>query len=704
MRQQTAGSRPVVEVLLLALGVLLAIPGAGLAQGPGTENGQWTALGGDAWHTRYTPADQIDASNFDELELAWQWNATSFGASTARATPSYIDGKLITVSGDRRHLVALDPASGELLWTFTEPNTHRWEYSMRAGYGKGVAYAEIDGRGVIYITTPGFFLHALDAETGVPLENWGRPVDLPGFRESGTVDLVEDLIADWGPWTSMDRPYDANQGIPQEIGYITSSSPPIVVNEVVVIGNSAEQGYNQTRVENVPGDILGYDARSGEFLWNFHVIPRPGEFGHDTWENDAWQWTGDVSSWAPMSADPELGLVYIVTNGATIDYYGGFHPGDNLFSTSMIALDVKTGERRWHFQMVHHDIWNYDTPTAPILMDVTVDGRDVKGVFQATKQAFLYALDRETGEPIWPIEERPVPASTVPGEKLALTQPFPTRPAPYDLQGRTEDHLIDYTPELRQQALELARANNLFAPLFNPPTHVGNEQGAGPARVCPGGTGGTNITGPAVADPIAGVVFVTSHSGCGRLSVAPAIGSSLDGDHQTGTRYSDFSRATGGGGRGGRGGRGANAESLDGLSIWKGPVGRITAIDLNTGEHLWVIPNGDAPEAQQDLLQNHPLLRDVHNAPTNPGRGGHAAMVVTPNLLLASGQTADNQWHLFAIDKRTGERVGAIEIPGGTRYGMSSWVHEGEQHVIIQLDDGLAAFAINPIEAGGRTH
>ncbi len=405
-----------------------------------------------------------------------------------------------------------------------------------------------------------------------------------------------------------------------------------------------------------------------------------------------------------MSADPELGLVYIVTNGATIDYYGGFHPGDNLFSTSMIALDVKTGERRWHFQMVHHDIWNYDTPTAPILMDVTVDGRDVKGVFQATKQAFLYALDRETGEPIWPIEERPVPASTVPGEKLALTQPFPTRPAPYDLQGRTEDHLIDYTPELRQQALELARANNLFAPLFNPPTHVGNEQGAGPARVCPGGTGGTNITGPAVADPIAGVVFVTSHSGCGRLSVAPAIGSSLDGDHQTGTRYSDFSRATGGGGRGGRGGRGANAESLDGLSIWKGPVGRITAIDLNTGEHLWVIPNGDAPEAQQDLLQNHPLLRDVHNAPTNPGRGGHAAMVVTPNLLLASGQTADNQWHLFAIDKRTGERVGAIEIPGGTRYGMSSWVHEGEQHVIIQLDDGLAAFAINPIEAGGRAH
>ncbi len=706
MTRRTRGSQPILGVRVLALGVLLTLPAAGLAQGPGTEDAQWTYLGGDAWHTRYTPADQIDASNFEELELAWRWNASSFGPSTARATPSYVGGKLFTVSGDRRHVIALDPVSGEVLWSFTEPNTHRWEYSMRAGYGKGIAYAEVDGRGVVYIITPGFFLHALDAETGRPLENWGRPVDIAGFGESGTVDLVEDLIADWSPWTSMDRPYDPNQGIPQDIGYITSSSPPIIVNDVVVVGNSAEQGYNQTRVENVPGDILGYDAGTGALLWKFHIIPRPGEFGHDTWENDAWQWTGDVSSWAPMSADPELGLVYIVTNGVTIDYYGGFSPGDNLFSTSMIALDVKTGERRWHFQLVHHDIWNYDTPTAPVLMDVTVDGRQIKGVFQATKQAFLYALNRETGEPIWPIEERPVPQSNVPGEQLAATQPFPTKPAPYDLQGRTEAHLIDYTPELRQRALDVARAGNFFAPFFNPPTHVGNEQGAGPARNCPGGTGGTNITGPAVADPVAGVMFITSHSGCGRLSVAPAIGSNLDGDHQTGTTYSDFSRATSGarGATGGRGGRGASPESIDGLSIWKGPVGRITAIDMNTGEHLWVIPNGDAPEAQQEALRDHPLLQGVPNAPTNPGRGGHAVMTVTPTLLLASGQTSDNTWNLFAIDKRTGERVGAIEIPGPTRYGLSSWVHDGEQYIIVQLNDGLAAFAINPHVAGGRAH
>ena len=310
-------------------------------------------------------------------------------------------------------MVALDPSTGELLWSFTEPNTPRFEYSMRAGYGKGIAYGEIDGRGVVYISTPAFFLHALDIETGEPLANWGEGVPIEGFPPSGSVDLVADLIENWGPWENLNQTYDPNQGIPLELGYITSSSPPIVVNDVVIVGNSAEQGYTQTRQEMVPGDILAYDARTGAFKWKFHVVPRPGEFGHETWESDAWQWTGDVSSWAPMSADPELGIVYIPTNTVTIDYYGGFHPGDNLYSTSLIALDVETGERKWHFQLVHHDIWNYDTSAAPILMDVTVDGERIPGVFQATKQAFLYAFNRETGEPIWPIEERPVPLHEV---------------------------------------------------------------------------------------------------------------------------------------------------------------------------------------------------------------------------------------------------------------------------------------------------
>ena len=331
--------------LTLAFTTVLALPAAGSAQGPGTESGQWTYLGGDAWHTRYTPADEINASNFENLEVAWQWNAASFGPSTPRATPSYVDGRLVTVTGDRRSVIGLNPATGELLWSFTEPATERSEYSMRAGYGKGIAYGERDGRGVAYISTPGFFLHALDVVTGEPLANWGEAVPIAGFPPTGSQDLLADLIDGWGPWEAWSEPYDPYQGLPLELGYITSSSPPIVVNGVVVVGNSAEQGYRQTRIEMVPGDILAYDAQSGDFKWKFNVIPRPGEFGHETWENDAWQWTGDISSWAPMSADPELGLVYIVTNGVTVDYYGGHSPGDNLYSTSVIALNVQTGER-----------------------------------------------------------------------------------------------------------------------------------------------------------------------------------------------------------------------------------------------------------------------------------------------------------------------------------------------------------------------
>ena len=671
--------------LALAFGAVLALPAASVAQGPGTEDGQWTYLGGDAWHTRYTTADQINASNFEDLEVAWTFNAASFGPSTPRATPSYVDGKLITVTGERRAMIGLDPATGELLWSFTEPNTGRHEYSMRYSYGKGIAYGERNGRGVAYISTPGFFLHALDVVTGEPLSNWGEAVPIEGFPPTGSQDMLADIIDGWGPWENAGRPFDPDAGIPLELGYITSSSPPIVVNGTVIVGNSAEQGYLQTRIENIPGDILAYDADTGALKWKFHIIPRPGEFGHDTWDNDAWQWTGDVSSWAPMAADPELGLVYVVTNGVTIDYYGGHHPGDNLYSTSIIALDSETGERAWHYQMVHHDIWNYDTPTAPILMDVTVDGREVKGLFQATKQNFLYALDRETGVPIWPIEERAVPASTVPGEQLSPMQPFPTRPAPYDLQGRSAENLIDYTPEIYAQALQIAQDGNFFNSLFDPPRTI--DDPLGPAWNCPGGGGGVNITGPPVADPVEGVMFITSTGNCFRLQVEPGVTSRMDSPAQSGRTHSDWvavATTVPGGGR----------AVLDGLPLWKGPAGRITAIDMNTGEHLWMIPNGDASQQEQDRIRNHPLLQGVEGVEVNRGRGSHSTMVASPTLLFATGQTADGAWKLFAIDKHTGERVGTVDIPGSTRYGMSSWSHEGKQYIIIQLNDGLAAMAL----------
>jgi quinoprotein glucose dehydrogenase len=680
------------------------------------QSGQWAYIGGDAAHTRYSPLNQINASNFERLVPAWTFNDPAVGTMTARATPVYVGGKLLSVAGPRRHVVSIDPVTGKTLWTFVEPETARSKYSMRAAYGKGIAYAEVNGKGVVFISTPGFFLFALDAETGKPLPNWGRPIGLPEFPQTGGVDLVEDVIRDWEPWTKLKQKYDPNQGMPLEIGYITSSSPPIVVNDVVIVGNSAEQGYNQTRKEMVPGDILAYDAKTGKFMWKFHVIPRPGEFGHETWENDAWSWTGDVSSWAPMSADPQRGLVYIPTNGATVDFYGGFRPGANLFGTSLIALDVKTGKRAWHFQMVHHDIWNYDTPTAPILMDVTVNGRRIPGVFQATKQSFLYAFNRETGEPIWPMPERPVPQSKVPGEKLSPTQPFPTKPAPYDLQGRTEAHLIDYTPEIKQRALEQAKAGNHFAPLFNPPTHQGNAEGAPGARICPGDTGGVNITGPAAADPVAGVIFITSHSGCGTSLLVP--GKTRDDPTQTGKTIVDWVRggAAGAGdggavaaaiaarGRGaadgdaaaGRGARGAAAvpQTIDGLSIWKGPIGRITAIDLNTGEHLWMIPNGDASQQVQDGIRNNPLLKGLTNVPTNPGRTGHASLMATSTLLFASGQGSDNLSYLFAIDKRTGTRVGKVQIPANSQYGMMTYMHQGKQYIVVQLPGRLHAMAL----------
>ena len=706
--------------LALALGAIVAIGGTGVAQ----QSGEWPGITGGNTSTRYSALDQITAANFNNLKVAWEWRGVKDaginlgGEVNARSLPIYVDGMLITTSGPKRTIVSLDPATGKTLWSFQEPTTGRLEYSMRANHGKGVAYALVNGRGVVFITTPAFFLHALDARTGQPLANWGGAVPVAGFPKTGSVDLVRDLIQDWEPWTKLKQPYNANIGMPLTIGYITSSSPPIVVNDVVVVGNSAEQGYNQTRRENVPGDILGYDARSGKFLWKFHVIPRVGEFGHNTWENDAWQWTGDISSWAPMSADPERGLVYIPTNGATMDFYGGFRPGDNLFGTSLIALDVKTGKRVWHYQMVKHDIWNYDTPTAPILLDVNVNGRRVPGVFQATKQAFLYSFNRQTGEPIWPIVDRPVPQSKVPTEKLAATQPFPTKPAPYDLQGRTEDHLIDYTPEIKRLALEQAKANNQLAPFFNPPTHRGNAEGAGPARICPGDTGGVNITGPPAADPVAGVIFITSHSGCGSMLLGPA--SERDNDRMTGSTVVPWARgsavppgtaAAGRGGAaagrgaapaagrgaapGGRGGAGFGAGSpLAGIpGLFKGPVGRITAIDANTGEHLWMIPHGDMSQEQQEAFRNNPLLKGV-NVDTNWGRSGHAAMMATSTLLFATGSSADSKPMLFGIDKKTGKRVGAVQTPEMGGYGLMTYMHQGKQYVMLPVNGGYTALAL----------
>ncbi len=653
-------------LVALALMSASALPLA--AQAPGQNPvGEWRQMGADYGHTRYSALDQVDASNFQDLQVAWVWRGDNFGPSVDnifRSTPSYVDGKLITVAGQRRTVVAIDPGTGETLWTYREPHTRRFDRSMRQNYGKGVAYAEIDGRGVVYISTPAFFLHAIDAETGRPLENWGRPVPVDGFPKTGVVDMMADLGV----------PYDPYEGHPVEHLVVTTSSPPVVANGVVIVGNSAEQGYYQTMKENIKGDVLGYDARTGAFLWKFNVIPRPGEFGHDTWTGPGqWEYTGDVSSWAPMAVDEELGLVYIPTNPPTNDFYGGHRLGDGLFGTSLIALDTRTGERRWHYQLVRHDIWNYDTSTAPVLMDVQINGQTVPIIAVATKQGWVYTFNRATGEPIWPIEDRPVPASRVPGEQAARTQPHPTWPEPFEMQGFPEDMVVDFTPELRARALEIL-SNYDWGPIFNPPLNTDNAEGLIASVHCPGSNGGANIPGPTSADPTTGILYVSTGRGCTAPRVTPC--KELDPN-------SNMDYCTSGP---------SGIESIEGIPVHKPPYSSFVAYDMNTGEKLWTIPNGDTPER----IRNHRLLQGVELP--NTGQTSRGISMVTGSLLVTAEGLGGNPV-LHAHDKRTGERLASAELPAPGGYGMMTYMHEGKQYIVVQIASGthpgsLAALAL----------
>ena len=637
--------------------------------------GEWHYIGGDAHHTRYSPLDQITAANFEKLEVAWTWRGDNFGPEVDyifRSTPLYVDGVLYTVAGQRRTVAAIDPATGETLWVYREPHTTRFDRGMRNNYGKGVAYGQIEGRRVIYYTSPAFFLHALDAKTGQHLENWGTRVPLSGFPASGVVDMLPDLVRDWEPWLTSGVTYDPDKGIPRELGNLSTSSPPIIVNGVVIVGNVHEQGYYQTRTENIPGDILAYDARSGNHLWKFHVVPRPGEFGHETWENDAWKRTGDVSSWAPMSADPARGLVYIPTNPPTIDFFGGFRPGHNLFGTSILALDVKTGKRVWHFQTVHHDIWNFDNPTAPVLMDVAIDGRLTPILVQTTKQGFAYTFNRETGVPIWPIVERPVAASDLPGETLSPTQPFPTKPKPLEIQELTVDNLIDFTPELRREAMTTIKTYKT-GPLFTPPIQVGHPSGLRSFVSCPAGA--SNINGPTVADPDSGVLFVTTQRLCRAENVVPGVKMDEPDDPKTtGKTLSRWVVANRG-----------DLSGPEGLPIWKPPYSRIIAIDMTTGEFLWEKPNGNTP----DHIKNHPRLKGLEIPAT--GQLTHAVMMPTTTLLITA---PGGEPVLYALDKRTGERVGTVKLPAPGQYGMMGYLHGGRQYVVVQVASGTVPGAL----------
>ena len=691
-----------------ALAVMLATAPAFAQRLTGTENGEWRYLGGDVGHTRSSPLDQINGGNFSDLEVAWIWRGDNFGPNIDyfnRSTPIYVNGVLYTVATPRRQVVAIDPATGETLWTFREPQTVRHLRSPRQAYGKGVAYAEVDGRGVIYVTSPAFFLWALDAETGRPLENWGTAVPLEGFPSSGGLDLIPPLVSDWGRWQDRSASYDANYGIPRELGMVTASAPPIVVNGVVVVLVGHQPSYGQTRIENVPGDIMGFDAATGAFLWKFHTIPRPGEFGHETWHNDAWQWSGDMSSWAPASADPELGLVYIVTNASTVQTYAGHRPGDNLFGGCVLALDVRTGERKWHFQIHRSDQWNYDLPTAPILMNLTVDGEEIPALIQNTKQGLIFAFNRETGEPIWPIEERPVIQTEVPGNYTAAMQSYPTKPEPVDpivRNGLTDEFVIDYTPELKQQALEILghyRIGGLYVPAL-PENHSNtfyNNVG------CLGG--GNIIPHPPVADPSTGLLYASHRRSCGAPSfmrptggvdednpdyAAPGAGGATP--NSTPTTGTTVAAWLPGGFR-----RPTDAQdpfvsvtglpTIDGLRLYKPMDNQLSAFQMNSGERSWSLPVGETAQ----VIRENPRLAGV-DIP-NAGGAGWSIQMVTGDLLVQTRALSegtrqivpDAPLELHGRDKLTGEILGTVELPAPGQYGMMTYMHQSKQYIVVQI-------------------
>ncbi|HVS15116.1 MAG TPA: PQQ-binding-like beta-propeller repeat protein [Thermoanaerobaculia bacterium] len=603
----------------------------------GTEAGEWRYYGGDAGSSRYSPLDRIDASNVARLEVAWRWSSASLGQervdSYLRTTPLKVGDRLYATAGSHRSVVALDPATGQTLWVFV-PDEPATAGRSRGGSGRGVAYWSDAESERVFFVSRGFRLFSLDPTTGEPD---------PAFGEDGSVDLLTGL----GPYARPDS--------------VTSTSPPIVVGDVVVVGSTFPA--SATHKEAPPGDVRGVDARTGEILWSFHTIPRPGEPGHDTWEEGSWEYTGNAGAWTLLTADPELGYVYLPIETATVDHYGGHRPGDNLFAESLVCLDAATGERVWHSQLIHHGIWDYDIPAPPILADLVVDGEPVEAVVQVTKQGFVYVFDRVTGEPVWPIEERPVPQSDVPGEKTAATQPHPTWPLPFELQGVSEDVLIDWTPELRAEAVEILEQFRI-GPLFTPPS-LPVEGGTQGTLILPGIMGGANWPGAAL-DPETSVLYVPSVTNPTVLALAepdPA---------RSNLRYNHS--------------RGTPATGPQGLPLIKPPWGRITAIDLDTGEHLWMVANGETPPS----VREHPALAGLDIPPT--GRAGRAGALVTRTLLFAGegpGMYAEPReagGPMFrAYDKATGEVIAELELPGNQTSVPMSYEHGGRQYVLVAV-------------------
>jgi len=597
---------------------------------------EWRSYAADSFSTKYSPLDQINADNVSKLRVAWRWKSNNFGPrneGNMETTPLMIGGRLYFTAGQRRAVIAADAETGETLWMYRLEEGERASLFPRP-YNRGVTYwKDANGEERIYAVTAGYNLVALDAKTGVPV---------PSFGAKGIVDL-----------------YDGLERVkPGEIG---ATSPPIIVKDVIIAGAALKNGTSPTSKTNVPADIRGYDVRTGKRLWTFHTIPRAGEFGNETWKDGSWEYTGNTGVWAPMSADEELGYVYLPVESPTGDFYGGERPGDGLFGESLVCLDAKTGKRIWHFQFIHHGVWDWDLPAAPNLLDITVDGRKIKAVAQVTKQGFVYTFDRVTGQPVWPMEERPVPQSDIPGEKTSATQPFPSKPPAFEVQGTSLDILNDLTPALKAESEKIASRYRL-GPLFTPPM-VQDTGGKTGVLMLPSVNGGADWEGAAV-DPETGVLYVGSVTDPWVLAMQPA------GDRSD-MRYI-------GGRAGGR------PDRPLGLPLVRPPWGRITAIDMNKGEFLWQKANGPAP----DVYRDNPAVKGIDLS--EAGNPAPAMLLVTKTLLFAgegsgllNGAPNGGGPAFRAIDKKTGKILHELKLNGVTSGTPMTYLWKGKQYIVI---------------------
>jgi len=663
--------RRVASACVLLAGVLAWIGTDVRGQGRPAD-GEWATYGGDLASRRYKPFEQIDATNFGDLAVAWRFKTDALGPRpefALQSTPLMVGGVLYTTAGTRRAVVALDAATGEMLWMYRLDEGKRGEAAPRRLSGRGLAYWSDGTDSRIVYVTPGYQMIALDAKTGVPV---------PGFGRGGRVDLKQ----------------ENDQAVDLETGEIGLHAAPIIAKDVIVIGAAHLPGTAPKSRVHEKGFIRGYDVRTGKRLWIFHTIPQPGEFGYDTWEKDSASYTGNGGVWAQMTIDEELGMVYLPVELPTGDYYGGHRPGDGLFGESLVALDLKTGKRRWHFQLVHHGIWDWDIPCAPILADLTVDGRRIKAIAQPTKQGWVYVFNRETGEPVWPIEERPVPKGDVPGEWYAPTQPHVTKPPAFELQGITNDDLIDFTPELKAEALKIVQRYKM-GPLFTPPP-VSKWEGPLGLLMVPSATGGPNWPGGAL-DPDTNLLYIYSFRAPSVIGLIPG---NPDMAYVGGRAQNpDAKPAAGGAAPGGEGG---GTVTVQGLPLLKPPYGTISAIDLNKGSIAWQVAHGETPDA----IKNHPALKGV-NIPRTGRPNGRIGTLVTKTLVIAGepgfGPTPDGKRGamLRAYDKATGREVGAQYIPAPQTGSPMTYMLNGRQYLVVAVAGAgysgeLIAFALPP--------